>query len=154
MHRHQFVVSGSNSTPPPLPVCAQYIGRMYSSALASKRAIPSRASPSQVSASTTGLSLKLIADWLTRAQCRSRSGATPSNARAPSKTVDASHAACVRGPMIGTLPSCQPPSKKVQVWEKLTGFMVWAITAILAPLLSEFPKDSLAGFPAIAIVHD
>jgi hypothetical protein len=32
--------------------------------------------------------------------------------------------------MIGTLPSCQPPSKKVQVSEKLTGFMVGTIIAI------------------------
>src|SRR6202043_4253473 len=132
MHRHQFVVSGSNSTPPPLPLCAQYIGRMYSSALASKRAIPSRASPSQVSVSTTGLSLKLTADWLIRAQWRSRSGATPSKARAPSKTVEPSHAACVRGPMIGTLPSCQSPSKKVQVCEKLTGFAISAMIAVRA----------------------
>src|SRR5487761_1956458 len=153
MHRHQLVVSGSNSTPPPLPVCAQYIGRMYSSASASKRAMPSRARASQVSRSTTGLSLKLTADRLTRAQCASRSGATPSNARAPSNTVEASQAACVRGPMIGTLPSCQSPSKKVQVWEKLTGFMVLAIVAIPAAagprtipsLLSEIPKDLLAG---------
>src|ERR1700694_2650362 len=132
MHRHQFVVSGSNSTPPPLPFWAQYIGLIYSSALASKRAIPSRARPSHVSVSTTGFSLKLTADWLTRAQCRSRSGATPSNARAPSNTVDPSHAACVRGPMIGTLPSCQAPSKQVQVCEKLTGLIVSAMIAIQA----------------------
>src|ERR1700722_15335109 len=154
MLRHQFVVSGSNSTPPPLPFCAQYIGRMYSSALASKRAIPSRASPSQVSVSTTGFSLKLTADWLIRAQWRSRSGATPSKARAPSKTVEPSHAACVRGPMIGTLPSCQAPSKKVQVCEKLTGFTTSTMNChprrgLPAPhpmpsLLSEFPKDFLA----------
>ena len=32
--------------------------------------------------------------------------------------------------MIGTLPSCQSPSKKVQVCEKLTGFIVAAIIAI------------------------
>src|ERR1700720_268010 len=122
--------------------------------------MPSRASPSQVSVSTTGFSLKLTADWLTRAQCRSRSGATPSKARAPSNTVEPSHAACVRGPMIGTLPSCQAPSKKVQVCEKLTGFIISAIIAIHArpgvpspipPLLSEFPKDFLAAWAAIAI---
>ena len=59
MHRHQFVVSGSNSTPPPLPFCAQYIGRMYSSALAPKRAMPSRASPSQVSAIDHRLELEI-----------------------------------------------------------------------------------------------
>ena len=57
------------------------------------------------------------------------------------------HAAWVRGPMIGTLPSCQAPSKKVQVWEKLTGAVVRAMIAIhaaavprtTAPLLSESP---------------
>src|SRR5579863_3957067 len=130
MHRHQFVVSGSNRTPPPLPVWAQYIGRIYSSALASNRAMPSRANASQVSVSTTGLSLKLIADRLTRSQCRSRSGATPSKARAPSNTVEASHAPCVRGPMIGTLPECQSPSKKVKVSEKSTASTVGMEIAI------------------------
>jgi hypothetical protein len=40
---------------------------------------------------------------------------------APSKTVDPSHAPWVRGPIIGTLPSCQAPSKNVHVWEKLIG---------------------------------
>jgi hypothetical protein len=54
------------------------------------------------------------------------------NARAPSNTVEPSQAAWVRGPMIGTLPSCHSPSKKVQVCEKLTDFMVWAIIAIRA----------------------
>src|SRR5580692_8946807 len=130
MHRHQFVVSGSNRTPPPLPVWAQYIGRIYSSALASNRAMPSRANASQVSVSTTGLSLKLTADRLTRSQCASRSGATPSKARAPSNTVEASHAPWVRGPMIGTLPPCQSPSKKVKVSEKSTGFTVGVDMAI------------------------
>src|SRR6202521_306689 len=94
--------------------------------------MPSRASATQTALSATGLSLKLNADRLTRAQCAARSGATPSNARAPSNTVDASHAPCVRGPMIATLPSYQPPSKKVQVCEKLTGFTVGATTVIFA----------------------
>src|ERR1700735_849472 len=92
--------------------------------------MPSRARPSHVSISTKGLRLKLVADWLTRAKCRSRSGATPPKARAPSKTIEPSHAAWVRGPMIGTLPSCQLPSKKVQVCEKSTGAVVRAITII------------------------
>jgi hypothetical protein len=42
-------------------------------------------------------------------------GLTPSNTRAPSNTIEPSHVACVRGPMIGTLPACQAPSKNVQV---------------------------------------
>src|SRR5665213_2101953 len=73
-----------------------------------------------------------------RAQCRSRSGATPSKARAPSNTVEASHAAWVRGPMIGTLPWCQVPSKKVQVSEKLTGAVVCAI--ILTQFAARTPR--------------
>ena len=40
---------------------------------------------------------------------------TPSKARAPSNTLLPSHNACVRGPIIPTLPSCQAPLKKVQV---------------------------------------
>jgi len=42
----------------------------------------------------------------TRGQWRSRSGVTPSKARAPSNTVEPSQSPWVRGPMIGTLPSC------------------------------------------------
>ena len=37
--------------------------------------------------------------------------------RAPSNTIEPSQAAWVRGPMMATLPSCQSPSKKVQVAE-------------------------------------
>ena len=36
---------------------------------------------------------------------------TPSKARAPSNTVDPSHAPWVRGPIIRTLPGCQASSK-------------------------------------------
>jgi hypothetical protein len=59
--------------------------------------------------------------------------------------------------MIGTLPSCQAPSKKVQVWEKLTAAVVWAMITIHAAGQrrahhgAEFPKDFLAEFFAIAI---
>ncbi len=70
---------------------------------------------------TSGLSHIALADSLTRAQCRSRSGATPSNARARSNTEVQSHAAWVRGPMIGTLPSCQSSSKNVTVLVQATG---------------------------------
>ena len=65
-----------------------------------------------------GLSAMVLADALTRAQCRSRSGATPSKARAPSNTMEPSQLAWLRTPMIGTLPSCQSPSKNVQVFDQ------------------------------------
>src|SRR4051812_3889320 len=58
-----------------------------------------------------------LADRLTRAQCLSRSGITPSKMRAPSKTEEPSQAACERGPMIGGFPSCQAPSNQFQVCE-------------------------------------
>ena len=70
-----------------------------------------------MSSGTNAFRKKLSAERLTRAQCRSRSGVTPSKVRAPSNTMEPSQAACVRGPMIGTLPSCQSPSKNVQVFE-------------------------------------
>src|SRR5580693_3471954 len=92
--------------------------------------MPSRASPSQVSVSTMGFSLKLMADWLTRAQWRSRSGVTPSKARAPSNTVEPSQSPWVRGPMIGTLPSCHWPWKNVHVCEWLTGLLLGIMTTL------------------------
>src|SRR5262249_153053 len=55
------------------------------------------------------------AEALRRSQWRSRSGVTPSKARAPSKTEEPSQKACVRGPATRTLPSCQSPSSHVQV---------------------------------------
>src|SRR3712207_566072 len=68
-----------------------------------------------VSTSIVGFSPSAAAEALTRAQCRSRSGVTPSKARAPSNTEEPSQTACVRAPMIGTFPSCQSPSNHVQV---------------------------------------
>src|SRR5437764_3550667 len=85
----------------------------------------------------TGESPRLTAEWLTRAQCRSRSGVTPSKARPPSKTVDPSQAPCVRGPMIGTLPSCQLPSKNVHVRDG-------AISAMVDPLVETALADRAA----------
>src|SRR5262249_30275441 len=76
---------------------------------------PSATRPSQSSSVTCGCRWKYLADALTRAQCSARSGVTPSKARAPSNTSEPSQPAWVRGPKIGTLPSCQSPSKKVQV---------------------------------------
>src|SRR5262245_9529645 len=62
-----------------------------------------------------GLRPSARAEALRRSQWRSRSGVTPSNARAPSKTEEPSQKACVRGPATRTLPSCQSPSSHVQV---------------------------------------
>ena len=42
---------------------------------------------------------------------------TPSKARAPSNTDELSQNAWVRGPMMPILPSCQSPSRKVQVFD-------------------------------------
>src|SRR5712692_6330526 len=86
--------------------------------------MPSATRPSQLSSETSGFKRKCSAESFTRAQCSARSGVTPSKARAPSNTIEPSQAAWVRGPMIGTLPSCQSPSKNVQVLEKVA-----AITA-------------------------
>src|SRR3982751_4546671 len=79
--------------------------------------MPSLTRPIQVSGVTIGLRNSFGAESFTRAQCRSRSGVTPSKARAPSNTDEPSQAACVRGPKIATLPSCQSLSKKVQVFD-------------------------------------
>src|SRR4029077_10985901 len=40
-------------------------------------------------------------------------------ALAPSNTTEQSQAACVRGPMMPMLPSCQAPSKNVHVFDQL-----------------------------------
>src|SRR5258708_11734181 len=118
MKRHHCVDSGTCACTQGPSFSAQYIGRMYSAASLSNLAIPSRASLTQVSTETTGLRNSFFAELLARAQCSSRSGHTPSNARAPSKTTEQSHAAWVRGPMIGTLPSCHFSWKKVQVLDQ------------------------------------
>src|SRR5271170_6966502 len=65
-----------------------------------------------------GFRNSFLAESLTRAQCRSRSGVTPSKALAPSNTTEQSQAACVREPMIGALPSRHSFSKKVQVFDQ------------------------------------
>ena len=61
----------------------------------------------------------VLAEALTRAKCKSASGATPSKARAPSNTEEPSQIACVRTPQSGRLPSCHSPSKKVQVCDQV-----------------------------------
>src|SRR5579863_7177275 len=78
--------------------------------------MPSRASLTQVSAATVGLRNSFFAESLTRAQWSSISGVTPSKALAPSNTTEQSQAACVRGPIIPMLPSCQSSLKYVQVF--------------------------------------
>src|ERR1700722_13675651 len=120
MERHQRVDSGSWACTQGPSFSAQYIGRMYSAVSLANLATPSCASLIQVSVDTTGFRYSLIAESLTRAQWRSRSGVTPSKYRAPSNTIEKSQDACVRGPMMGTLPSCHRSSKYVQVLEKLS----------------------------------
>src|SRR5579863_2781365 len=117
--RHHCVDSGSCACTHGPSFSAQYIGRIYSAASLSKRAMPSRASLTHVSTSTVGLRKSFFAESFTRAQCNSRSGVTPSNALAPSNTTEQSHAACEREPMIGTSPSRHSPSKNVQVFDQV-----------------------------------
>jgi hypothetical protein len=78
---------------------------------------PSFVSPTIASAAMVGCKPRVSAERLTRSAWRSRSGVTPSNARAPSNTVEPSQEAWERGPMIGGLPSCHSPSIQVQVSE-------------------------------------
>src|SRR5437763_8408078 len=92
--------------------------------------MPSATRPIQISLLTSGLRNSFGAESFTRAQCKSRSGVTPSNARAPSNTEEPSHIACVRGPTRPILPSCQSPSWKVQVFDQPFA----AIGALLALL--------------------
>src|SRR5215472_12144706 len=68
-----------------------------------------------ISTDWVGLRPNARADALSRWQWRSRSGVTPSKARAPSNTEEPSQKACVRGPATRTLPSCQSASSHVQV---------------------------------------
>src|SRR3984885_10838666 len=118
MERHHRVDSGSWACTQGPSFSAQYMGRMYSAVSLANLVIPSWASLIQVSVDTTGFRYSFTAESLTRAQWRSRSGVTPSKYRAPSNTMEQSQAACVRGPMIGTLPSCHPSSKYVHVLDQ------------------------------------
>src|SRR5215203_2865790 len=97
---------------------AQYIGRTYSVVSAGNFFMPSRTSPIHSSVATVGLRNRVLAEALTLAQCRSRSGAVPSKMRAPSHTEEPSQMAWVRAPHSGTLPSRHSPSKKVQVCDQ------------------------------------
>src|SRR3984957_9612735 len=65
-----------------------------------------------------GLRHMTFAERLSLAQCWSRSGVTPSKARAPSNTLVPNQKACVRAPTIGWLPSSHSPSRKVKVCDQ------------------------------------
>src|SRR3954462_3726041 len=80
--------------------------------------MPSATSPIQVCLLTRAFRNSFGAESFTRSQWRSRSGVTPSKARAPSNTEEPSQAAWLRGPKIPILPSCQSHSKKVQVLDQ------------------------------------
>jgi hypothetical protein len=79
---------------------------------------PSRVSSTIASSLMMGFSDMVLAERLRRAQCLSRSGVTPSKARAPSNTLEASQKAWVRVPMNGRLPSIHSPSRKVKVCDQ------------------------------------
>src|SRR5665213_279137 len=106
--------------------------------------MPSRVSPAQVSGVTIGNRCMALAEALTRAQCKSRSGVTPSKVRAPSNTEDENSAACERVPMIGILPSRQSPSWKVQVFDQFCPI------AIRKPFPT--PDCDFYGLPLLAAV--
>ncbi len=76
---------------------------------------PSREMAVSSSAETGGMSPMRSADSTQRAQCRSRSGATPSKARAPSNTIEPSQVAWSATPRIGKFPSCQSSLNQVQI---------------------------------------
>src|ERR1700686_1329017 len=116
MLRHQRFFSGPWAFPHGLSCSAQYIGLIYRAVAPLNFFMPSFANPIQVSVETVGFRNSFRAESFTRAQWRSRSGVTPSKARAPSNTTEHSHAAWVRGPIIGILPSCHSLSKKVTVF--------------------------------------
>src|SRR3546814_9277024 len=81
------------------------MGRMYGGASLAKCPRPSCAISIISPAVYTAFRPKLSAERTRRAQCLSRSGVTPSKARAPSNTTEAIQAAWVIGPMIGGLRS-------------------------------------------------
>src|SRR5271155_698272 len=102
--------------------------------------MPSCASFIQVSTETLGFRKSFFAESFTRAQCKSKSGVTPSNARAPSNTIEHSQAACVRTPMIGVFPSRHWSSKKVQVFDQ---FVAAAMRTLLTFFVSGYCEDGI-----------
>src|SRR5271168_2952186 len=100
--------------------------------------MPSCVSFIQVSTETLGFRKSFFAESFTRAQCKSRSGVTPSNALAPSNTMEHSQAACVRTPIIGVLPSHHWSSKKVQVFDQ---FVATAMRTLPRSRFSGYRQD-------------
>src|SRR3546814_17652412 len=98
------------------------MGRMYGGASLAKCPRPSCAISIISPAVYTAFRPKLSAERTRRAQCLSRSGVTPSKARAPSTTTEAIQAAWVIGPMIGGLPSSHLPSRNGTAFA-----VVWSI---------------------------
>jgi hypothetical protein len=98
------------------PSRAQIIGRTYRWAPGSNLRIASRQSRSTKAASTGGFISRLLAERSSRSQCRSRSGAQPSKARAPSNTTVDIQKAWSSPPISGGLASsCQRPSCQTTV---------------------------------------
>src|SRR5437764_1188108 len=97
-------------------------------------------------ASMVGFRPMVVAERFTRSQCRSRSGITPSNTRAPSNTDEPSQDACERGPMIGGLPSCHAPSNQFQVCEYQATRLSLSV-GVVAPI-ERPPAPGVNGFPA------
>src|SRR5271163_1075373 len=119
MHRQKRVESASGATAlVTLPPSGQYIGRIYSSAPGLNFFSPSFARSSIASTVIVGLRHMVLAERLRRAKCLSRSGVTPSKARAPSNTLDPNQKAWVRAPTNGRLPSSHSPSRKVKVCDQ------------------------------------
>src|SRR5271163_4544354 len=81
--------------------------------------MPSRVSSAIASMLMVGFNHIVFAELLRRARCRSRSGVTPSKARAPSNTLEPSQKACVRAPIKGWLPSSHSPSRNVKVCDQV-----------------------------------
>src|SRR5436190_2120475 len=91
-----------------------------------------------------GLRPSAIAEAFTRLAWRSRSGATPSNQRAPSNTLVPSHMAWLRGPRMATLPSYQSPSTKVHVADCAVAASVIALSRSDQSCVTTL-DDALAG---------
>ena len=119
------MVSGSCRTAPPGTASSgQYIGRMKSSASRSSvfdvlaRQVDPRVGRHQ------RLERHDLGGLIDAGAMQVEVGVTPSKARAPSNTDVHNQAACVRTPMIGTLPSCQSSSKNVTVFDHVTGRLI------------------------------
>src|ERR1700738_2065877 len=128
MQRHQSVVSGSKSTPPD-PILRPIhradvklgIGREARDAFTRQTQpcveIDDRLEP-EVDRGLIGASTMTV-----EVRCNAFKSA-------PSNTVEPSQSPWVRGPMIGTLPSCHWPWTNVQVCEWLTDLLLGTMTTL------------------------